>query len=212
MTIIETNWKWNGTLGKRSSTTHIVLHHAAAKTCTAADVDSWHKANGWSGIGYHYFVRKNGELYRGRPENTVGAHVTGHNSYSIGICVEGDYSKETVMPEAQKTAILELIKDIKTRYPSIKIVGHKDLGGSACPGTYYPLEFFKKYDYSRKEETTVSKTLNDISGHYAEKHIQKLLDCGIVNGDDNGNYRPNDPITRADAAIIAANVLMYLGK
>ena len=68
------------------------------------------------------------------------------------------------------------------------------------------------FNLKRKEESTVSKTLNDISGHYAEKHIQKLLDCGIVNGDDNGNYRPNDPITRADAAIIAANVLSYLGK
>ena len=68
------------------------------------------------------------------------------------------------------------------------------------------------FGLQRKEETTVPKTLNDISGHYAEKHIQKLLDCGIVNGDDNGNYRPNDNITRADAAIIAANVLSYLGK
>lgn len=210
MTIIETNWKWNGTPAKRSVTTHIVLHHAAAKTCTAADVDSWHKANGWSGIGYHYFVRKNGRIYRGRPENTVGAHVIGHNSYSIGICAEGDYSTETVMTEAQKSAIQELIRDIKTRYPNIKVVGHKDLGGSACPGTYYPLDYFKNYKES--EVNTMSKTLNDISGHYAEKHIQKLLDCGIVNGDDNGNYRPGDPITRADAAIIAANVLSYLGK
>ncbi|MCH5213438.1 MAG: N-acetylmuramoyl-L-alanine amidase [Oscillospiraceae bacterium] len=210
MTIIETNWKWNGTPAKRSATTHIVLHHAAAKTCTAADVDSWHKANGWSGIGYHYFVRKNGRIYRGRPENTVGAHVIGHNSYSIGICAEGDYSTETVMTEAQKSAIQELIRDIKTRYPNIKVVGHKDLGGSDCPGTYYPLGYFKNYKESGVN--TMPKTLNDISGHYAEKHIQKLLDCGIVNGDDNGNYRPNDPITRADAAIIAANVLSYLGK
>ena len=68
------------------------------------------------------------------------------------------------------------------------------------------------FGLQRKEETTVPKTLNDISGHYAEKHIQKLLDYGIVNGDDNGNYRPDDPITRADAAIIAANVLTCLGK
>ena len=212
MKIIETNWKWNGTLSMRSSTTHIVLHHAAAKTCTAAQVDAWHKNNGWSGIGYHYFVRKNGEIYRGRPEYATGAHVSGNNSYTIGICAEGDYSIETSMPTAQKAAIIELIKDIKTRYPNTKVVGHKEIGSSDCPGKYYPLEYFKYYNYNRKEETTVAKTLKDISGHYAEKHIQKLLDCGIVNGDDNGNYRPNDPITRADAAIIAANVLSYLGK
>lgn len=149
MKIIETNWQWKTALSKRIRTTHIVLHHAAARTCTAAQIDAWHKNNGWSGIGYHYFVRKDGSIYRGRPEWAIGSHCLNNNSYTIGICAEGDYTTDT-MPAAQKAAILELIKDIKSRYSTItKIVGHKDLGGSACPGANYPLEYFKKYDYNK---------------------------------------------------------------
>jgi hypothetical protein len=52
----------------------------------------------------------------------------------------------------------------------------------------------------------------DIENHYAKKHIEKLLSYGIVNGDGNGNFNPDKPITRADAAIMVANALTYLGK
>ncbi|MCD8391539.1 MAG: N-acetylmuramoyl-L-alanine amidase, partial [Firmicutes bacterium] len=100
--IIETDWNWNGTLSNRASTDYIALHHAEASSCTAADVDSWHKANGWAGIGYHFFVRKDGSIYRGRPLDKMGAHVSGYNNKSIGICAEGAYMTET-MPAAQKT-------------------------------------------------------------------------------------------------------------
>ena len=67
MAIIMTcpNWHWNGTLAQRAYTDYIVLHHAEASTCTAEQVDQWHKENGWSGIGYHFFVRKDGRIYRG---------------------------------------------------------------------------------------------------------------------------------------------------
>lgn len=81
MNIIETAWNWSGGLSNRSKTDYIVLHHAAAVTCSAADVDRWHKQNGWSGIGYHHFVRKDGDVYRGRPEWSMGAA-------RFGICVD----------------------------------------------------------------------------------------------------------------------------
>ena len=71
MKINEVGYKWNGSLTKRAATTRIILHHAAAKTCTAQQIHSWHLANGWVGIGYHFFVRKDGSVYRGRPEDTV---------------------------------------------------------------------------------------------------------------------------------------------
>ena len=79
MKVIETNLKFTGTLGKRASTNRIVLHHAAAAACTVENVHSWHITNGWGGIGYHYFVRKDGSIYRGRPEDTVGVHAGNHN-------------------------------------------------------------------------------------------------------------------------------------
>lgn len=157
MKIIETNWKWNSSMSTRGSTDYIALHHAAAVTCSAQDIDNWHKNNGWSGIGYHYFVRKNGSIYRGRPEWAVGAHVSGMNNCSLGICAEGDYDKEQTMPDAQKSAIIALIKDVKSRYPQAKIVGHRDIGASDCPGKYYPLDYFKNYNYAESEELTVSQ-------------------------------------------------------
>lgn len=157
MNIIETKWKWNSGLSSRVSTKYIALHHAAAVTCTAAQVDQWHKDNGWSGIGYHYFVRKDGSVYRGRPEWSMGAHVHGMNNCSIGICAEGNYDIERTMPDAQYNAILELIADIHERYPNAKVVGHRDIGSSDCPGQYYPLEDLKNGAVRESEELTLKQ-------------------------------------------------------
>ena len=161
MNIIETKWTWRSGLSKRQSTKYIVLHHAAAKTCTAADIDRWHKDNGWSGIGYHYFIRKDGSIYRGRPEDTQGAHVLHHNGDTIGICAEGDYTVEQTMPQAQYSAILSLIADIQTRYPDTDIVGHREIGSSDCPGRYYPLQSIKGDAERGDIDMTTAQQLQD---------------------------------------------------
>ena len=101
MNIIETNLKF-GALSMRKSTKRAILHHAEASKCTAEDIHHWHLQNGWSGAGYHFLVRKDGSIYRLRPENAVGSHAKGSNSDSIGICFEGSYMTET-MPQAQIT-------------------------------------------------------------------------------------------------------------
>lgn len=156
MTIIETNWHWNTGLSNRARTDYIALHHAAAVKCTAADIDSWHKSNGWSGIGYHFFVRKDGSIYRGRPINKMGSHVLHRNNESIGVCAEGNYDKEQTMPAAQKASIKELLRYLKGIYPLAKIVGHREIGSSDCPGKYYPLEEMKT-TYQNKEGLTVTQ-------------------------------------------------------
>lgn len=116
----------------------IVLHHAESSKCTIEDIDRWHLDRGWSGCGYHYFVRKDGTIYKGRPDYTKGAHCLNNNTNTLGICAEGKYMVET-MPEAQKKAIIELIK-----YLGIKdIKGHGELNPSDCPGVNYPLKEIK---------------------------------------------------------------------
>ena len=163
MNIIETDWEWNGALSRRSSTEYIALHHAEAVTCTAKQIHEWHKSNGWSGIGYHFFVRKNGEIYRGRPLWTLGAHVQGMNNCSIGICAEGDYhNRDRVMPEAQKQAIKELVTYLKGIYPEAKIVGHREIGDSNCPGRYYPLKEMKNYPYREQEGAMTAEEKNKL--------------------------------------------------
>ena len=174
MQIIETNWNWNGALTARSKTDYIVLHHAEASKCSAADVDRWHKDNGWSGIGYHFFVRKDGSIYRGRPIWAHGAHVSGKNNCSIGVCAEGRYGIET-MPETQKKAICELIVYIKNIYSNAKIVGHREIGDSDCPGKNYPLEDIKA-NWRKYGCITEYTEANDI--------IRELKNRGILTDTD----------------------------
>lgn len=179
MQIIDEKYNWNGGFTSRSKTDYIVLHHAEAVKCTAQDVHSWHRANGWTGIGYHFFVRKDGTIYRGRPLDVVGAHVQGMNSCSIGICAEGDYhAKEKTMPQAQKKSIIELCQYLKKNYyPNAKIVGHREIGDSNCPGRYYPLDEIKNMKYT--EELTMEQ-YNELK-NLIEKQAAEINDLRSVN-------------------------------
>ena len=141
MKVTEKNLKFGG-MTKRSKTDLIVLHHAAAKSCSVEDVHRWHLDKGWSGIGYHFFIRKDGTVWRGRPEDRVGAHTVNYNSRSIGICFEGNFEKEP-MPDFQKAAGLELIAYLKGKYPIKDIRGHGELKATACPGKFFPLAEMK---------------------------------------------------------------------
>ena len=139
MNIIEKTYNWNGSLKNRTSTKRIILHHAESKSCTADDIHSWHLANGWAGIGYHFFVRKDGAIYRGRPENVIGSHAKGSNSDSIGICFEGSYMTET-MGQTQINAGRELVSYLKKKYGISKVQKHKDVCSTNCPGTNFPFD------------------------------------------------------------------------
>lgn len=138
MKIIETNLKF-GSMTNRKSTNRIILHHAEASHCTAEDIHHWHLNNGWSGAGYHFLVRKDGKIYRLRPENKVGSHAKGSNSDSIGVCFEGSYMTET-MPEAQKKAGKELVAYLKSKYGISKVQRHSDVYPTSCPGTNFPFD------------------------------------------------------------------------
>ena len=215
MNIIEVDWHWNNKLSNRSRTDYIVLHLAEASRCTVQQIDEWHKANGWSGIGYHFFVRKDGSIDRGRPIDKLGAHVQGMNGCSIGICAEGAYSRE-FMPVVQKRAIAELIDYLKSNfYPNARVVGHKEIGSSDCPGKNYPLRELKDYKSILNNEsenltmsqymelknmivdlnTKVDKLSNEkmvynyIDQNMPESYrptIQKLVGNGVLRGNEQG--------------------------
>lgn len=136
MNIIETNLIF-GAMTNRKATNRIILHHAEASHCTAEDIHRWHLNNGWAGAGYHFLVRKDGSIYRLRPENKVGSHAKGSNSDSLGICFEGSYMTET-MPEAQKKAGKELVAYLKSKYGITKVQRHSDVYPTSCPGTNFP--------------------------------------------------------------------------
>lgn len=142
MDIIESNLKF-GSLSERWNTSKIILHHIEALNATVEDIHQWHLGNGWSGIGYHFYVRKDGSIYRGRPENTIGSHCKGQNSVSIGISFEGDYMKESSIPEVQFAAGMELISYLKEKYNLSEIGGHNEYFNTECPGVNFPINRFK---------------------------------------------------------------------
>ena len=151
MKIIETNLKFKSNYSFRSGDPDgLVLHHAASNG-SVYDVHNWHLALGWAGIGYHFYVRKDGSVYRGRPEKWLGSHTSGHNS-KIGICAEGNFDEEQ-MSTAQKNAIIELLAYLYGKYGKLKVYGHRDLDATACPGKNYP---FADIVNGKKEADTSS--------------------------------------------------------
>ena len=119
----------------------IVIHCAdtyAHMDIGKKEIDEWHRARGWNGIGYHYVIRRDGTIERGRSVEQPGAHVGGHNSHSIGIVYAGGKGASG-QPEdnrtyEQRNALVILVNELKRKYPGIKIVGHRDLfAGKACP-------------------------------------------------------------------------------
>lgn len=140
MNIIATNLAFRGSMANRSHTNRIVVHHAEASTCSADDIHRWHLANGWSGAGYHYLVRKDGSVYALRPANKIGAHAAGSNSDSIGICFEGNYMTEESMPQAQMDAGRELIAQLKSKWGVSTVLRHKDVCNTDCPGANFPFD------------------------------------------------------------------------
>ena len=138
MNIIETNLKF-GALSTRKSTKRAILHHPEASKCTAEDIHRWHLQNGWSGAGYHFLVRKDGHIYRLRPEWAVGSHAKNNNSDSIGICFEGNYMTET-MPQAQINAGRELLSYLKGKYGFSKVQAHREVCQTNCPGINFPFD------------------------------------------------------------------------
>lgn len=177
MNIIKNNLKFDE-MSIRTKTNKAVLHHAASTDCSVEDVHRWHKEdNGWSGIGYHLFIRKDGTIHRGRPMNTVGAHVYGENSDSIGICFEGNFEIEK-MPEAQKRAGQEAVSYIKQLYPLIKFVRHKDLAATACPGKNFPFEEI----VSGADETEYIITDGCIDAEDYNPKVEELQRAAIKDG------------------------------
>lgn len=148
MEIIETNLQFKD-MSTRKSTQRIILHHADAKSCSAEDIHRWHLNNGWSGAGYHFLVRKDGKVYRLRPEDKVGAHAYGSNCNSIGICFEGNFMEED-MPAEQIKAGQELVAYLKNKYNITTVQAHRDVCATSCPGDKFPFDEIANFEPSNE--------------------------------------------------------------
>lgn len=129
----------------------IVIHCAATQPSldvTAELIRDWHvNENGWSDIGYHYVIGRDGKCEKGRDldrdgnvDEEVGAHVLGHNKNSIGICLAGgtdeDGEPECNFTRPQYESLAVLLAKLTSEYKGAKVLGHCDLDSKKpdCPG------------------------------------------------------------------------------
>lgn len=129
---------------------YLVVHCAdtpASMDIGRREIARWHRERGWRDIGYHYVIRRNGALERGRHLNRdhllntqeMGAHVAGHNAVSVGVCLVGgrgdDGQPSANYTSAQYRRLRELLHLLSRQFPGAQVVGHADLDdtGKTCP-------------------------------------------------------------------------------
>lgn len=119
----------------------LIVHCSATpegKDFTVSQIREWHLQRGFSDIGYHYVIYRDGSIHIGRDESVIGAHCTGHNTNSIGVCYIGGCASDGKTPKdtrttEQKQSLVKLLKELKTKYPQASIHGHRDFANKACP-------------------------------------------------------------------------------
>ena len=114
---------------------HTIVVHCSATRCdqdvSAADIDTMHKARGWSMIGYHRVIRLDGSIEKGRDLERRGAHVAGNNKNTVGICMIGglniDGRPADTFNGSQYHALFAEISYLSSVLPALnKVCGHRD--------------------------------------------------------------------------------------
>lgn len=128
---------------KRLKTNRIIIHCSAeppGRISGAADIRRWHLAKGWRDVGYHYVIRTNGIVERGRAIDDVGAHTKNENSDSIGICLIGGLDEDwkpsaDYYTSAQWEALERVVRELRAEYKpvDIEVLGHNQFAAKACP-------------------------------------------------------------------------------
>lgn len=120
----------------------LIIHCSATKPSMdigAEDIRGWHKGKGWDDIGYHYVIRRNGKVEKGRDVSIAGAHAKGHNFNSIGICLVGGIDDNSKADDnynlKQYNALIQLISFLEITFPIDDVLGHRDLPSvnKSCP-------------------------------------------------------------------------------
>ena len=121
----------------------IIIHHTASSDVSAEIIDGWHKARGWNEIGYHYVIRRDGSIEKGRPDWKQGAHAKGRNKTSIGIALCA-YSR---FKPIQAEVLGDLIADLSLQYPIKAIERHHE----QCPSEGLDVEDYNRFIESTEE-------------------------------------------------------------
>ncbi|MZQ99472.1 MAG: hypothetical protein GT601_17535 [Acidaminobacter sp.] len=181
MEIIKNNLKWTKPLSpyRLNEIDGLALHHMDHPTWGLEEAHAEHLKRGWSGFGYGWLVMKDGWVIEGRGFN-FGAHTADHNGHLLSVVFQGDYDgKDKEMPDVQFNAGIELVKWLKYKVPTIKVVdGHRHWRPTACPGIYFPLQEMKSLKL-RGEKMAISEAKQK-----ALADLQYLQKTGRINSPD----------------------------
>lgn len=129
---------------KFSKAPHTIVVHCSASNRLQDDdisvIAEWHKKRGFSAVGYHFFIKKDGSIQLGRSIEYEGAHVQGHNDYTIGICLSGNTHQD--FTAEQFDALEQVVGNLSRNNAFIKnVVAHYELdtNGKTCPNIPAPL-------------------------------------------------------------------------
>lgn len=140
---------------KPSQVSQIILHHSASDGMTVYDIASMHvRDNKWPAIGYHIVINKDGSAYLTNALSSQSYHCKGNNFKSIGICVNHDASKSEISEKAERMLCM-ILTTIACNFHELNVYGHKELGQTACPGPFFPLDEMKAH-YSETKDVIAS--------------------------------------------------------
>lgn len=202
MKVIATSLQF-GQLQARKSTGLIVLHHSASPDVNAAEIHTWHLARGWAGIGYHFVIRRNGQIERGRPLEMIGAHAgPGINGHSIGICLCGNFMQESP-GVAQLHSLNELIAELNQLYAASHPAGlaiklHREVAATECPGKMFPGEQLK----SLSQLQEISEGSEDVDD-WQERLMQEAQAAGLIQE----QHQPDDPAPKWFVLAVALQLM-----
>lgn len=153
LNVMDTNFSWASKLQKGNKPNKIIVHHAAGDNKSVEDIHEAHLENGWAGIGYHYYIRRDGSIFSGRPEDVMGAHAQDNNENTLGVCIEGNFENEIIGDE-QYNSLMKVIEYLSIKYPIQDIIGHRDVRNTLCPGKNIDIlnikrdleKYFKEYN------------------------------------------------------------------
>ena len=141
----------------------------AASDIGAADVHRWHLHRGWSGIGYHFVIRRNGQIEPGRGIEKKGAHVANFNAKSIGISLAGGVASDGQTPvdnftDDQLLAARDIVLDLMATYRVLRsdVMGHNEVIAKITHGLprharYFPWNVFALWSRNGKLQTLASR-------------------------------------------------------
>ena len=122
----------------------MLVIHCSATRCnvpfTVSQLEQCHRDRGFDGIGYHFYITRDGAVHATRPLEKIGAHAKGFNLHSIGICYEGGLDADGKPADTrtwqQRDSMNDLVFALCKTFPEVKVLGHYQLSADihkACP-------------------------------------------------------------------------------